>query len=237
MYEATNIPFGSDNVTVKAETLRDYLWQSSMLHKLGRDAEFLEDFVRTMYDVEPQVVPAFRESEGNTYPGFICQKTRANLSFKEDRDGNIWPGRTSAFDNGKNNPKLYAPGVDFANVPQDFLDRWNVRPPNGNQQGNYQGGGRQQGGGQRPPQQQQGGQQGGGQRPQNGGGRGQGNGGGGGNRPPARPSGNGGGSNRPSSPPSGGGGNDGGEGPPNRPPAQPSEGQGQGQGQPPAPSR
>lgn len=199
MYEVQDVPFGSITVDVEAQNFRDLLDQVDMLINLGEDAEMIEDHVRFFYDdVEPRVVPRVSDDDqNNMYRGFRCLNTGVNITFKEDQNGNIYPGRYAAYENGQDNPKLYDPANDMETILSsvsrdvDYIRRHGIRLPGS---GNSQGGGQPQQGQSQQGQPQQNGQSNsrqGGRSRSRGGGRGnsrQGN--GGGNAPRSRGGGN-----------------------------------------------
>lgn len=119
MYEFQGIRFGPTEVTVEADSLRGALDQMGQLYNLHKDALFLEAHVEFFYDTEPMVVPSSRDDrEGYKYRGFECLETGCNITFKEDEQGGMWPGRYAAYVNGDDRPKLYDPNRS----PEEILE-------------------------------------------------------------------------------------------------------------------
>jgi hypothetical protein len=166
----TSVSFGSIDVTVEAQSFRDLMAEVDMLLDLGQDAEMLADHIRFFHDAEPKVRPRVSDDDDNNmYRGFICENTGCNITFKEDQDGAIYPGRYSAYDNGQSNPKLYDPSLGPEDIAgqidesTDFVQRHGVRLPQGGSQsprgqqqpqGNPRGGNRGQQPQGNPPQNQ-----------------------------------------------------------------------------------
>lgn len=156
MYEVNNIPFGNVAVDVEAQNFLDMMYEVDRVKNLGKDAKLVADYVRFFYDEEPEVRPRFSDDEdNNTYYGFICENTGVNITFKIDQNGEIYPGRYAALENGNNSPKLYDPRMGYDEILNavdentDFIRRHGVRLPQGGQQPQQQP---RQGGGQQPQQ-------------------------------------------------------------------------------------